>query len=146
MLNDAPSGRPYRTAVRAATDTASWVRHGGLLGCLALGGCAPGGPCASVGLTFRLRLAGFAQALNAFPDAAGSGFGTLKLLYLGHARQAVPDGHQAFRRPAGHQCGEFLLAAEAVAGDGAGRDLFGAGKRCNVVLFVNGESRHGWFS
>jgi hypothetical protein len=92
---------------------------------------------------FRLRLLGRAQPLNAGPDAADGGLVGLEALHRHHARQAVPDGHQAFRRPIGGVFGQFLLAAETIKGDsGCGGGLFCGAKRRDVVLFIDGESPH----
>ncbi|MGP8243964.1 MAG: terminase gpA endonuclease subunit [Bryobacteraceae bacterium] len=124
--------------------------RGGLLGRLGLGGRALGRLCAAFGLSFRLRLGGvrlglggFAQALDTLPNAVGGSLGALEPVHRLNARQAVPNGHQALRRPSGDQFRQFLLAGEGVNGGGScgGGFLCGA-KRRDVVFAIDRESRH----
>src|ERR1035438_7624705 len=65
---------------------------------------------------FRLRLLGFAQTLDALPDAGDSSLGALKALHGRDASQAVKNRDQSLRRPRFGQFHQFLLAAEAVEG------------------------------
>src|ERR1039458_533232 len=92
---------------------------------------------------FRLRLLGFAQTLDALPDAGDSSLGALKTLHGRDASQAVKNRDQSLRRPRFGQFHQFLLAAEAVEGRcGCGGGLFLARKRNYFVRFVDSESRH----
>ena len=67
---------------------------GGLLGRPGLGGRTLGRLCATLGLGFRLRLRGFAQALDALPDPARTGLSILEALHGLYASQAIPDCDQ----------------------------------------------------
>src|ERR1017187_6426634 len=125
--------------------------RGGLLGRLGLRGRALGGLCATLGVLFRLRLRGLfrfrllgcAQPLDALPDAAGGRLVALEALHGRDASQAVKNRDQSLRRPRFGQFRQFLLAGEGIEGGlGCGGGLVLVRKRGNVVLFVNGESRH----
>jgi hypothetical protein len=67
----------------------------------------------------------------------------LELLHRLNAGQAIPNGYEALGGPAGDQFRQFLLAREAVKwGCGCGGGLLCGAKGCDVVLFVDSESRH----
>ena len=101
-----------------------------------LAACAPRlAVLSAFGSAGRCKLGDRGQALDALPDAAGGGLGGLEALHRLDARQAVPDGYQALRRPSLGKFREFLLAAEAVErGSGRGGGLFCGAKRRDVVL------------
>jgi len=77
--------------------------------------------------------------LDTLPNAIGGGLGALEPLYRLNARQTIPYGHQALRRPSGGELGQFLLAGEGIGGGGGRGDGFLCGAiRRDVVLFVDG--------
>src|ERR1022692_3139315 len=86
---------------------------------------------------------GAPQSLDALPDAAGGSLAALEALHGRDASQAVENRYQSLRRPSLRQFRQFLLAAEAVERRrGCGGGLLLVRKRRNVVLFVDGKSRH----
>jgi hypothetical protein len=107
-----------------------------------LAACAP--PLAFfVGLRLHLGLGGLAEALDACPDAAHGGLGALEARDSHHAREAVPDGHQALGRPDSGQLRQFLLAGEGIERGGSrSGGLFCGAKRRDVVFAVDGKRRH----
>src|ERR1035438_6488168 len=87
---------------------------------------------------FRLRLLGFAQTLDALPDAGDSSLGALKALHGRDASQAVKNRDQSLRRPRFGQFHQFLLAGEGIErGCGCGGALLGGAMRRDVVVGID---------
>src|SRR6202011_3889386 len=95
------------------------------------------------GLAFLLRLRGLAESLDALPNATRTRVAALEVLHRLYARQAIPNCYEALGGPTGDQSRQFFLATEAVErGCGCSGGFFCGAKRRDVVLFVDGESRH----
>jgi hypothetical protein len=89
---------------------------------------------------------GLAQALNALPDPLNACLAILHFLGRRHPRQAVPNRHQPLVGPRSGQLRQLLQAGEGIKGGSVcGGGFFWVSKRRDVVLFIDGESRHGVF-
>jgi hypothetical protein len=93
---------------------------------------------------FHFRLfGGYGQALDPLPDPAGGVLGVLEALSPAQRRQAIPEGHQPFRRPTVEQLGELLRVGKGIErGCANGGSFFCGAKRGDGVVIVNRKRRH----